>query len=59
MAYKHFAGAERVVVWTARRRVGDPLPGGGLYELAEHSHKRSSARDRGDVGGGPRGAIRA
>jgi hypothetical protein len=39
MAYKNFARAEAVTVRASRRRVGDPLPGGGPYELAEHAQK--------------------
>jgi hypothetical protein len=36
MPYEHFAGAEGVSVGAADRRVGDPLPGRGLYQLAQH-----------------------
>ena len=33
------AGAERVAVRASRRRVRNPLPSGGLYELAKHAYK--------------------
>jgi hypothetical protein len=39
MAHKHRAGAELVTVGAARRRVGDPLPGCRLHELAQHTLK--------------------
>ena len=33
------AGAELVAVRATRRRVGDPLPGRGLHQLAQHNYK--------------------
>ena len=36
MADEDLAGAELVPVRTAPRWVGDPLPGRGLYQLAQH-----------------------
>jgi hypothetical protein len=46
MRDKDFAGAELVPVGASRRRVGDPLPGRRLHQLAQHNHKRSSACGR-------------
>jgi hypothetical protein len=37
MPDEHLAGAEGVPVGGSRWRVEDPLPGRGLYELAQHS----------------------
>jgi hypothetical protein len=34
MPYRDLAGAEGVPVGAARRRVGDPLTGRGLYQFA-------------------------
>ena len=36
---EHPAGAELVAVRAPRRRVGDPLPGRGLYHLARHDYE--------------------
>jgi hypothetical protein len=44
MTHQDLAGAKPVAAWASRRWVGDPLPGGGLYELAEHNHQRNSAQ---------------
>jgi hypothetical protein len=40
MAHEHRAGAERMPVGASRRWAGEPLPGGGLYEVAQHNQKR-------------------
>ena len=42
MADEDLAGAEAVPVRASRRRVGDPLPGRGLYQLAQHDEKPSA-----------------
>ena len=42
MADEDLAGAERMSVRATRRRVGDPLPGRGLYQLAQHDEKPSA-----------------
>ena len=42
MPDEDFAGAERVPVGAARRRVGDPLPGRGLYQFSKHVRKSMS-----------------
>jgi hypothetical protein len=39
MSHEHLVGPERVPVGASRRRVGDPLPGRGLHEIAEHPIK--------------------
>ena len=39
MADEDFAGAEGVPVRASRRWVGDPLPGRGLYQLAQHDQQ--------------------
>jgi len=39
MAYQHLPGAEGVPVGAAHRRGDDPLPGRGLYQLAQHTYK--------------------
>ena len=39
MTNEHFAGAEGVAVRASCRRVDDPLPGRGLYQLAQHDYK--------------------
>ena len=38
MTHEDLAGAERVSVGAARRRVGDPLPGRGLNKITEHGY---------------------
>ena len=45
MAYKNFAGTEAVTVGTVARRVGDPLPGRGLHQLAQHDYQPMVSRD--------------
>ena len=42
MADEDLAGSEAVSVRATRRRVGDPLPGRGLYQLAQHDEKPSA-----------------
>jgi len=42
VTHEHLAGAEVVSVGASRRRVGDPLPGSGLYQLAQHEGKPSA-----------------
>ena len=39
MADENLAAAEQMPVGASCRRVCDPLPGRGLYELAEHAQK--------------------
>jgi hypothetical protein len=39
MPDEDLAGAERVAVRASRRWVGDPLPGRGLHQLAQHRPK--------------------
>ena|SRR6476661_1341403 len=39
MAYENLIGAELVTVRASRRRVGDPVPGGGLNQIAQHGMK--------------------
>ena len=34
MTYQHLTRAETVTIGASRRRMGDPLPSSGLYELA-------------------------
>jgi hypothetical protein len=41
MTDEHPAGAERVAVPTLAGRVGDPLPGRGLHQLAQHPYEAS------------------
>jgi hypothetical protein len=49
MPHEDLAGAERVAVGASRRRVGDPLPGRGLYQLTQHvTELRTVADDRPD-----------
>jgi hypothetical protein len=36
MAHQHLLWPESVPVRAARRRLGDPLPGRGLHQLAQH-----------------------
>ena len=36
MSDEHLAGAELVAVRASRRWVGDPFPGRGLHQLAQH-----------------------
>ena len=38
MTHQDLVGAEGVSVWASRRWVRDPLPGGGLYKLAQHGY---------------------
>jgi hypothetical protein len=42
MADEDLPGAELVAVGAAGRRMGDPLPGRGLYQLAQHDEKPSA-----------------
>ena len=42
MTDQDFTGSELVPVGASRRRVGDPLPGRGLYQLAQHDEKPSA-----------------
>jgi len=42
VTHEHLAGAEVVSVGASRRRVGDPLPGSGLYQLAQYEGKPSA-----------------
>jgi hypothetical protein len=44
--YEYLAGAGAVPVWAAGRRVGDPRPGRGLHQLAQHSQKVNLAPTR-------------
>jgi hypothetical protein len=44
MPYQDFAGAKEVAVRAASRRMRDPLPGRGLYELAQHDYKAYAAQ---------------
>ena len=64
MTDEDFAGAEWVPVWAAGRRVGDPLPGRGLYQLAQHDckpipPKRAKLRPGhlSDIGQRPSGGV--
>jgi hypothetical protein len=43
IADEDLAGAQRVTVGASRRRVGDPLPGRGLYQLAQHTNQPKTA----------------
>jgi hypothetical protein len=43
VADEDFAWAERVSIRTSRRRVGDPLPARGLYQLAQHDYEANRA----------------
>ena len=36
MPDQYLAGTKPVAAWASRRRVGDPLPGRGLHQLAQH-----------------------
>jgi hypothetical protein len=42
VADEDFAWAERVSIRVAGRRVGDPLPGRGLYQFSKHVRKSMS-----------------
>ena len=44
VADQHFAGSEFVAGGAARRRVGDPLPGRGLHQLAQRDYPPSHLR---------------
>ena len=43
VADQHLAGAEGVPVGASRRGMGDPLPGSGLHQIAQHDHRLSDA----------------
>ena len=53
MTYQHFTGAEGVPVRAARRWVGDPLPGRGLHQLAQHILKPTTEHPAAAAGLGP------
>ena len=38
MTDQHLTGTKPVAVRAVRRRVRDPLPGGGLHQLAQHGY---------------------
>jgi len=42
VADEYLIRAERVPVRAPGRRAGDPLPGRGLYQLAQHDEKPSA-----------------
>ena len=43
VADENLSGAELVTVQATRRQVGDPLPGRGLYKLAQHDYEANRA----------------
>ena len=45
MTDQDLAGAEGVSVRASGRRVGDPLPGRRLYQLAQHDYKPKAGAD--------------
>ena len=53
MADEDLAGAERVTVRASGRRVGDPLPGRRLHQLAQHDYKPTTEHPDAAAGLGP------
>ena len=53
MTDEHLAGAEVVAVRASGRRVGDPLPGRGLHQLAQHILKPTTEHPAAAAGLGP------
>jgi hypothetical protein len=43
MPHPYLTGPEPVAVGASRRWVGDPLPGCGLHQLAQHNHSLEPA----------------
>ena len=43
VADENLSGAELVTVHATRRQVRDPLPGRGLYKLAQHDYEANRA----------------
>ena len=43
MAHQHLTRAEGVAIRAVRGRVDDPLPGRGLYQLAQHGYEANRA----------------